>query len=245
LNELESLKPMLLAKLKEIPKTRILILVLLITSIPFLILTLIFCLNELRLLQTTGYGILNFELAWTPEMMQSIFGAWGSSEMQQQVFFTYLDFVYIISYGFFGAECLLLVSRKLEGKLQEIGILMALTFFIAGIFDTIENINLLNMLDNPVSFWVYNPLLASICASFKIGFLGAGLGFLYIASIVIIGKKLSLSHFYLYIMLIGGGLILIGLFIFWNLFVCLLIGTIYFLMLFLLSWRVGLSVSEG
>ena len=234
-----------LTKLKEVPRTKTLGIVLLITSIPFLIITLIYCINELRLLQATGYGVLNFELAWTPEMMQSIFGAWGASEMQQQAFLTYLDFVYIISYGFFGAECLLLISRKLEGKLQEIGILMALTFFIAGIFDALENINLLIMLDNPTSFWVYHPLLASLCASFKIGFLGAGLGFLFIASIVIIGRKLSLSTFYLYLILIGGGLILFGLFIFWNLFVCLLIGTIYFVMLFLLRWRARLGVPEG
>jgi hypothetical protein len=235
----------ILAKLKEYPKTRTLVIALLIISIPFLILTLVFCLNELKLMQTTGYGVLNFELAWTEEMINQIFTLWGPTGMQQQALLTYIDFIYIFCYGFFGAECILLVSRKLEGKLQEIGILMALTFFLAGIFDALENINLLIMIDNPTSFWMYNPLLASLFASFKIGFLGAGLGFLYIASMIVIGKKFSFPPVYLYIILSGGGLALIALLAIWNLFVCLLIGIIYFIILFLISWRVKITIKKG
>jgi len=235
---------MVLAKLKEIPKIRTLGIILLLTAIPFFIITLIYCINELRLLQTTGYGVLNFELTWTKEMMDQLLKAWGSTEMQQQAVLIYLDFIYILCYGFFGAECVLLISRKLEGKLQDLGILMALTFFFAGIFDTIENINLLMILDNYPNFSAYNPLFASLCSSIKIGFLGAGLGFLYIASIVMIGKKFSLASRYLYIILIGGGLILIGLFAFWYLYLCFLIGITYFGMLFLISWRVKIETKS-
>lgn len=229
---------MILAKLKAYPKTRTLGIALLIISIPFLILTLVFCLNELTLMQTTGYGVLDFELAWTQEMMHQIFTLWGPTGMHQQAVLTYIDFLYIICYGFFGAECILLISRKLEGKLQEMGIVMALTFFIAGIFDALENINLLLMLEHPTSFWMYNPFLASLCASFKISFLGAGLGFLYIASIVVISKKFSLASIYVDGILIGGGLFLIALLLFWNLFVFLLIGPIYFIMIAIILWRV-------
>jgi hypothetical protein len=232
---------MILDKLKEFPKMRTLLIATLIILIPFLVLTLIFCFNELRLLQTMGYGVLNFELAWTPATIDTIFTAWGTVEMQQQTFLTYLDYLYILFYVLFGAECILLVSRKAEGKLQRIGLAMTVTFLMAGISDAIENLNLLIMLHNPASYWIYDPFFASFCASFKIGFLGAGLGFLYIISMIIIAQKLSFSKSYLYITLIGGGIILIGLLAFWNLFVCLLIGAIYFSMLFLIIWRVKIE----
>jgi len=234
---------MILVNLKQNPKAKTLGIALLMISIPFFILTLLYCLNELKLMQITGYGVLNFELAWTQEVMNLILTSWGPLEMQQQALLTYVDFLYILCYGFFGALYVLLASRKLEGNFQEIGIGMAFTFFMAGIADALENFNLLIIINNPTSFWEYQPFLASLCASFKIGFLGAGLGFLYIASMVVISKKFSFPPVFLYIILSCGGLALIALLAIWNLFVCLLIGIIYFVMLFLIICRVKIAIN--
>ena len=55
--------------------------------------------------------------------------------------------LFIPAYGFFIFGAILLVSRKLENeKAQDYGIIISLTPLIAGIFDVIENTNLLLML---------------------------------------------------------------------------------------------------
>jgi len=71
---------MFLEKWKESPKDRTLYLITLLTFIPFLTLTIVFCLNELRL-ASTGFGVLDLELAWTPDMINTIFAAWETAEM--------------------------------------------------------------------------------------------------------------------------------------------------------------------
>ncbi len=225
---------MFLEKLKGFPKYKTLLIATLISSIPFIVLTLVFILNELRLMHVVGFGVLDFELAWTPDVIATIFSNWGALEMQQQTLITYIDYIFILAYVMFGAECVLIVSRKLEGKLQEIGLILTFAFLLAGIFDAVENINLLIMLNNAGSFEAYNPFFASLCASFKIGSLGAGMGFLYIASMTLILKKYTNSNLVLYSVLIGGGMIVIGLSLLWNIFISVLIGAIYFVMLFLL-----------
>lgn len=235
---------MFLEKLKGFPKYKTLFIVTLISSIPFIALTLVFILNELRLMQVAGYGVLDFELAWTSDVINTIFFKWGAVEMQQQTLITYIDYVFIPSYVIFGAECILIVSRKLEGKLREIGVVMTLAFLLAGIFDAVENINLLIMLNNAGSFEAYNPFFASLCASFKISSLGVGMGFLYIASMTLILKKYTNSKRFLYLILISGGIIVIALFFLWDIFISVLIGGIYFVMLFFLIWRQRIYFNE-
>ena len=230
--------------MKGFPKYKTLLIVTLISSIPFIALTLVFILNELRLMQVAGYGVLDFELAWTPDVINTIFFKWGAVEMQQQTLITYIDYVFIPSYVIFGAECILIVTRKLEGKLQQTGLILTLVFLLAGIFDAVENINLLIMLNNAGSFEAYNPFFASLCASFKISSLGAGMGFLYIASMTLILKKYTNSKRFLYLILISGGIIVMALFFLWDIFISLLIGGIYFVMLFFLIWRQRIFFNE-
>ena len=181
---------MFVEKLKEFPKQKVLAIITILSFIAFLILTLIMQSIESELKSSTGYGVLEFEFAWTPEVIREIFNAWGSAGKKKEATAIYLDFLYIPSYGLFIAGCILLVTRKLEGKLQNIGLYMVITPFIAGIFDVIENINLLLMIGNDASIDMGSPFIASLCASIKFGLLFLGICFFIIALIALVINKI-------------------------------------------------------
>lgn len=229
---------MVLNKLKESPKLRTLKVVTIVMFIPFLAITLAFCINELILKSTTGFGVLDFELAWTPEMVNTIFTAWSANEMQKQITMTFLDLFYAPCYGFFGMGCILFISRKVKGKFLDLGVMISLSTVIAGIFDEIENANLLGMLGAGTVTASSHPLIASICASLKIGFIGLGLSYLYIGFIYWIIKRKIIPMKYRYILLIAGGVLVIGGLALWNLFVAILIGPIYLGLWIFVEWWV-------
>jgi len=135
----------MLEKLKESPKDRILVLITVVISVPFFILTLIFIINEFSLVSMTGYGVLDFELTWTPERMNALLTAWGPIEIENQTILHHIDNFYAPIYGLWGAGCVLIVSRKIEGSIQEIGLFITITPLLAGLFDVLENVNLLLM----------------------------------------------------------------------------------------------------
>ena len=84
---------------------------------------------------------------------------------------------------------ILLVTRKLEGRTQKIGLIITLTPFIALVFDVIENINLLLMLANDSFIRSGSPFIASLCATIKFSIIFLGWAFLLYGLIVLIGKK--------------------------------------------------------
>ncbi|TFG15422.1 MAG: hypothetical protein EU531_08420 [Promethearchaeota archaeon] len=175
---------MFLDKLIEFPRT---LYVLIITAGAFILFIFI---NQLVFAPLSAlvstYNVLDFEFAWTAERIAVIFAAWGTAGMEAQALGVYWDFLYIIGYGFFISGCILLVSRILSGKYQKIGLYMMLTPLIAGIFDLIENINLLIMLQNTTTFSPIVPLIASISAVIKFSFLILGIGFFFIALILMV-----------------------------------------------------------
>ncbi|TFG22950.1 MAG: hypothetical protein EU532_13915 [Promethearchaeota archaeon] len=181
-----------LEKLLQVPKNKILGLIILIAGISFFLLTfLVFGPIEAELKGSTGYGVMEFEFAWTSENINKIFTAWGQDGINKQIFVTWIDFLYIPSYGFFFSGLILFISRKLEGKSQKIGLYMTLLPFIAGIFDVIENINLLLMLTHEAYVWSSSPFIASLCASIKFGLLLLALIFFVIALLILLIKKLK------------------------------------------------------
>nr|QEE17558.1 hypothetical protein DSAG12_03395 [Candidatus Prometheoarchaeum syntrophicum] len=127
--------------------------------------------------EVPNYGILDFEFAWTASRISEIFAAWGSDGMILHANGIYWDFLYILSYGALLAGLILLVSRKLTGKTQLIGLYMTFTPFLAGVFDCIENILLLTMLNNPSVFSPVIPLIAGIMATIKFSILFVGVVF--------------------------------------------------------------------
>lgn len=181
---------MFLEKLKDFPKNKVVILITLVAFIlGILISQYIMAPIEAELKSSTGYGVIEFEFAWTSEQINRIFTAWGSEGKKKEAFVTYIDFVFIPCYSLFMAGCILLVTRNLEGRIQEIGLYMTIIPIIAGIFDVIENINLLLMLTNDAFIWSLSPFIASLCATIKFSLIFIAIIFFIVALIVVIIKK--------------------------------------------------------
>ncbi len=158
-------------KLKTVPKSWI---VGLLTAIGFGIFITINLL-VFRAVDTPTYGIIAYEFAWTVEKVNVIFAAWGSSGMLAQGVGVIWDFPYIIGYSLFIAGCILLVSRMNVGSMQNIGLYLTLSPFIAGLLDAIENTFLLIMLNNSSEIAPAYPKIAAIAAGIKFGLLIVGI----------------------------------------------------------------------
>ncbi|HUY00531.1 MAG TPA: hypothetical protein VMV49_13305 [Candidatus Deferrimicrobium sp.] len=228
---------MFLSKYLETPREKTLITALIFIFVPFAILTFVFCINELRLISATDFGVLDFELAWTPERINQIFLAWGPAEIQHQTFITYIDYAFIPCYSLFGAGLVLFIARKSEKNLQNLGLILCFSFLLAGIFDAIENINLLLMSANEASYWPGCPFFASACATFKISFLLIGLCYFYIGICYLIFKKKEFAPIFRALILIGGGMIIIIFLAVWSFFLSILTAVIYFFMLLGIIYR--------
>jgi len=137
------------------------------------------------------YGILDFEFALTKERILTIFSVWDVDGMALQATGVYWDFLYIFGYAVPLFALILFFSRKLEDRAVTIGLYMSLTPIAAGIFDVIENINLLIMLNDPSNFASFVPLIASVSAMIKFGFLIVGAIFFLVALTLFIIKKIK------------------------------------------------------
>lgn len=182
---------MILDKLKEKPKNKVIIPVTLIAFIIFISLTITFNLITSGIAVFRNYGVLDFEFAWTTEQLNIIFAVWGNEGMQIQALAVYLDFLYIIGYSLFIFGVLLFIARKLEGKIQNITLIIGLTAFLAGMFDIIENINLLIMLGDPGNLSTLNAATASFCATIKFSLLFIEIIWFLITLLVLLIKKKS------------------------------------------------------
>jgi len=178
---------MFLEKLKKYPSDLILLIVAAIAIV--ILLTINILIFEPLAYSGGKYNILNFEFAWTKEQILMIFEFWGTEEMTAQAAGVYWDFLFIVGYTVPLFALILLVSRKLNEEILNIGLYMSLTPIIAGIFDTIENINLLIMLNDPFAFASFIPLIASISATIKFGILIVGAIFFLVALILVVIKK--------------------------------------------------------
>jgi len=190
----------MLEKLREFPPKRILIIIAIASTITTIALFL-----EMRridaLLMRSGYGIVDFELAFKQEKVVEIFTDWGSSLMELAQKSIIIDFGFILSYVFCFSSLTLLLTKIIKGKLQFLGLMVSILPFIAGFLDIIENLSLLNLIVifevlNTSHPWcprtprgfdiIYFPYedtyhyisLAGICASLK--FLLLGIVFLFI-----------------------------------------------------------------
>ncbi len=176
---------MFLDKLLEIPKKKALHFITLIGLIAFVVMTMLGGVVNVA----PAYGILDYEFAWTSGQVEVIFNAWGAVGMQQIAFGIYIDFLYIIAYGALIFGCLLIVTRKLEGRIQTIGLYMTITPVIAGICDVIENINLLLMIADGNFIASASPFVAALCATIKFTIIFACILFFLVQIILIVIKR--------------------------------------------------------
>ena len=78
---------MFLDKLKDFPENRIVIIITILAFIlGILISQFIMAPIEAELKGSTGYGVIDFEFAWTSEQVDKIFKAWGSEGKNKEVF---------------------------------------------------------------------------------------------------------------------------------------------------------------
>jgi len=179
---------MFLEKLLDVPIKKILSAITILGLISFVLLTILASL--LGLFEgNSEYRIFDYEFAWTAEQVNKIFKSWGSEGKHRIAIGIYFDFIYILAYVSLMFGCLLIVSRKLEGSLQTTGLYMTLMPFIAGIFDVIENINLLLMINDEAYIGMGCPFVASICAMIKFTLIGVCIIFFLISIIIIVIKK--------------------------------------------------------
>lgn len=142
-------------------------------------------------LPDSTYGILHYEFAWSVEKVELIFSTWGSIIMEAQAKGIWWDFPYIIGYSLFISGLILLVARLNSGRVQNIGLYLTLTPFLAGFLDVVENIFLLIMLNNPGTIVQLYPRIAAIAAGIKFGLLIVGLLFFLYALVYGIIAKLK------------------------------------------------------
>jgi hypothetical protein len=160
---------MFLDRFRQFPKNKVLYL---ITIVGFLIVLLveIFIFIPIEA-AVPGYGILDYEFAWTSKRVESIFSVWGTSGIDNQLIAIYWDFIFIVGYVSLAFGLIGIVLRRSKGKIENIGTYITITPFLTGIFDVIENIFLISMTNNPTSVSKSLPLIASLSATVKFGFL--------------------------------------------------------------------------
>lgn len=180
---------MFLDKFKESPKNRILYL---ITIAGFLIVLLveIFVFIPIEA-AVSGYGILDYEFAWTSSQVEKIFISWGDDGINNQITAIYWDFLFIVGYASLAFGLIVIALRKSEGKIQNIGTFITITPFLTGFLDIIENIFLILMAKAPTSVSDPFPLVASLSATLKFGFLFIGIIYFVIAIISIVINKIK------------------------------------------------------
>ena len=180
---------MFLDKFKETPKSKILYL---ITLVGFLIVLLveIFVFIPIEGSIST-FGILDYEFAWTSNRAETILSVWGADGIDSQVTAIYWDFLFIVGYVSLAFGLIVLALRKSESTFQTIGIYISLTPFLTGFLDVVENIFLISMTGTPTSVPDAHPVIASLSATLKFGFLFIGIFYFVIALIFLLINKIK------------------------------------------------------
>jgi hypothetical protein len=116
------------------------------------------------------YGILDYELAFTPAKVAAIFDTWGPEARQAALQSLWIDFAFMPSYGLFFGLLTLIIARAHAQHWRTIGFWIVIGCFAAALLDALENIMLLIMLQAP-SILTLPPLIAGIAASLKFALL--------------------------------------------------------------------------
>lgn len=130
-------------------------------------------------------GIVSFELAGKLSLAQAMVQSWGQLGQVYAGLNLGFDFVYIITYVIaIGLGCVIVARRVFPS----IGIILAWAMFAAGLFDCIENYNLIQILLGLGQ--ETNAMLAQWCAMVKFTIIGLGLAYFFIGGAIVLVKKL-------------------------------------------------------
>jgi uncharacterized integral membrane protein len=180
---------MFLDRFKEFPKSRILYFIT-ITGFLIVLLVEIFVFIPIEA-AISGYGILDYEFAWTSSQVENIFSVWGDSGIDKQITAIYWDFFFIAGYVSLAFGLITIVLRRSKNRVETIGTFITLTPFLTGIFDVIENSFLILMTKTPTSVSNPLPFITSLSATVKFGFLFVAIIYFVIALLIVLINKLK------------------------------------------------------
>ena len=184
----------MLDKLKESPSKKLLLILTIGALISFIIITLIFQLDNARVSALSDFNILHFEFAFTPTMALYIVTDWAAKSVTTIILNgIYLDFAYIAAYGLALMGANILIVRALSDRWWNFGIICGIAPLVAGVLDIIENINLITILNDPSGFPAFAPPVAAVCAGIKFGLLFLAIGFFLIGGIILLIRKIRVG----------------------------------------------------
>ncbi len=120
-----------------------------------------------RIMSARGYGIIPYELAFTPQRANAILEAWGPEVEPYARHSLLVDFAFMPSYALLFAGVTLLIARTAQGGLRRAGLWMVRWPFVAAVLDAVENIMLLSMLGHAGEVAAGPPLVAGAAAALK------------------------------------------------------------------------------
>lgn len=140
-----------------------------VTGVASLLVGAVLLLLDGRMHDTGGPGIVGFELAGSHEEAARIMADWGQRGQRAARASLWLDFVYLVLYSVFIALAALatrdLFHRQGVGRLASVGNFAAAAALGAGLFDAIEDVNLLIVLDHDGGDGAARA--AAVCATLK------------------------------------------------------------------------------
>jgi hypothetical protein len=143
----------------------------LVTAVAFLFTAAIFFVFRVHDRPLRPYDIVAFELAWTPQKAETIMGVWGEAGSQTARESLFIDFGYLPAYSFLFAGMTLMAARAVTARLQTLGFVLTFVPFGSAVFDAIENLALLSVLQSPDSPSAIALTIAGISATIKFSLL--------------------------------------------------------------------------
>jgi len=136
---------------------------------------------EAQMQAAGGYGIVDYELAYSPQTASTILSAWGEAGQQAARRSLLIDFGFMPSYGLLFAGLTLLIARGQAGALNRVGRWLAFAPLVAALCDALENVMLLTMLGSGAS--AGPPLVAGVAATIKFGLLLIVIGYWIVSGV--------------------------------------------------------------
>jgi small-conductance mechanosensitive channel len=140
----------------------------------------------LKIADVTPNGIIDLELAGTPHRALEIYQAWSPELLRTALKNTYIDFLFLVSYGSLLCCLCLTVSRWYTSSWRAAGKWISLAMIVAAFFDAFENILMIKTLNGSMG----KELIASTFMFSSVKFLLVAIGILYIL-LSLIGRGLK------------------------------------------------------
>src|SRR5574341_1372716 len=118
------------------------------------------------MVETGGYDIVDYELAFTPEKASAMLAAWGAEGQAAARQSLLVDFAFMPAYALTFAGITLLAARSQIGGLLAVGLRLAPLPILAALLDALENLMLRSMLGQ-ATVAATPPLVAGVAASLK------------------------------------------------------------------------------